>query len=27
MALEELTPKKVSIEKTKPYGCTVKYRQ
>ncbi len=27
MALEELTPKKVSMAKTKPYGCTVKYKK
>jgi len=27
MALEELIPKPLSIAKTKPYGCTVKYKQ
>jgi peroxiredoxin len=27
LALEELAPKKVSVAKTKPYGCTVKYKQ
>jgi len=26
-ALEELAPKPVSIAKTKPYGCTVKYKK
>ncbi len=26
-ALEELIPKTVTIAKTKPYGCTVKYKQ
>jgi peroxiredoxin len=27
LALEELTPKKVTIAKTRPYGCTVKYKK